>query len=215
MFFFLTILIICPIQIIYFLVYMKYGESAIIFIIGDIRIEEEFPSINAAQIESLEKQYYNYWNNLAEILSDDWGWDYYCYLTRNINLMKFHYSKLLLLFVGHGKYENQQYFALTKNKWIVVSNIPRNIECNNLTVVVDSCQSVNWVAEFEHENLNRIYTGDLNNETSYQKIIFYYNSSTSEIQLQYINAFSSYFISALLGGQSFEQANFTAYNTMN
>ena len=80
----------------------------------------------------------------------------------------------------------------------------------NITVVVESCESVYWQTNFTNKNTNGIFTSDLWGNSSYWEAITTgvgYNSSS--FTFEYL-AYDSVFLDCLLVGDSYKGANDTA-----
>ena len=66
-------------SILYYTNYIKRGESAIIFLIGDPQMEFDDLKYTTEQIRELEEQYGTYWNNLDRELGELWGYNFDLY----------------------------------------------------------------------------------------------------------------------------------------
>jgi len=122
--------------------------------------------------------------------------------------------ELTILFVGHGNNERFDYFLINENNWIDINSIPQHINCDNLSVVVDACYSVNWIYEFRHESLNGLFTSDLQNSTTRYRVR-YTVYEDGNVEFKRIDCYARYFLTALISKQNYAEANTTAINIMN
>jgi len=91
-----------------------------------------------------------------------------------------------------------------------VNQISRELVCKNITVVVESCESVYWHTNFTNKNTNGVFTSDLWGNSSYWEATITgvgYNSSS--FIFEYL-AYDSVFLDCLLVGDSYASANDTA-----
>lgn len=191
--------------------YLRTGESAIIFIIGEPLMEEIDWSYNENQINELERQYGEFWRDLSLNLGERWGWDIYYYYRSQFNLNRYRYEKLFLLFEGHQTNEEKPSLKLTNNQNIEISSISKEIVCRNLTILVQACYSLKWLEIFTHENISKIYTSDLENKKS--AVIHIIQGGTiwnESVTLLGIESYAYFFVNQLINGANLEQANETA-----
>ena len=193
---------------------IKRGDEIVLFIVGDPNLDNFLEELNSDQIDILTELYYKYWSDYVEILAENWEFDFECFPAKLCNFKKYRYNELLVFFIGHGNNDSSPYFTISNTNRIEVADIPSKIDCENLTVVVDSCFSYYWQIAFFHQNLNAIYTSDLTNTTSSWTIVYKVDSLTGEITLKRIDSYSRYFLFALINGYSYLEANETAYNIM-
>jgi len=145
-------------------------------------------------------------DKFAGELSQSWGWDFYSFDDREPNFLKFPYDTLSIFFDGHGSFQNDHQYFLFEEESIRVDTIASKISCNNLTVIVNSCFSVNWHSEFTHDNFNSIYTNDLENKKTQSTIIY----SNEDLQVETILSYNRFYISFLQFGVNYSLANSTA-----
>lgn len=184
--------------------YLEKGQSAIIYIKGSANYD--WDGFTNEQLENFESQCAYYMITLADELSQSWGWDFYSFVEQEPDFRRFQYDTLLIFFDGHGSFRNDdnQYF-LFEEESVRVDKISSKISCNNLTVVVNSCFSVNWLSEFTHDNLNSLYTNDLENKQTKSRI--YYDSN---LDVTDVYSYSRFFIDFLQYGVNYSFANSTA-----
>lgn len=185
--------------------YLEKGQCAIIYIRGNANYD--WDGFTNEQLENFESQYAYYMIALADELSQSWGWDFYSFVEQEPDFRRFQYDTLLIFFDGHGSFrnDNHQYF-LYGYESVRVDTIANKISCNNLTVVVNSCFSVNWLSEFTHDNLNSLYTNDLENKKT-QSTVFY---SSSDLHVTSVYSYNRFFLNFLQYGVNYSFANSTA-----
>ena len=198
----------------------KDNNNAIFYIIGE---EENYPNLFDSYCLNSHHQrlraQYNAEYRVTKKLSDCWKWDFYAFYGCIPLFNKYEYDTLLVFFHGHGgQKRGKQFFCFKYNFSMNVKTIAKKIHCNNLTVVVTSCYSVNWYEDFSHENLNGLFTCDLKNKICWESAKSY--PIPLKLEPQYypfwyiaesIN-FNNHFIKALLTGQNYREANTTAYS---
>ncbi len=196
----------------YRFVYLRQGKAAIIMVIGDLMLEKSEGSeiLSRKQIKTIEKLYYEKFFRKGEKLAERWNWDFYCYSEKSCDFNRYRYDVLLIFFIGHGEYRGSSFLVIRENNKIPVKDIPGKIECNNLTVVVDSCYSVNWVDDFRHEHLNGLYTSDLENKTSGYRLR-YKILPDNEIVVSTISSYGYFFLTSLyMSWINYTEANETS-----
>jgi hypothetical protein len=163
---------------------------------------------NEKQISELEEQYGNYWNDLMIQLGELWSWDLYFFYKTRCDFSRYRYENLFIFLSGHSTYSEHPTLRVNDKTTILVEQIRNNIYSSNFTVLVEACYSFSWVNLFTHDNLNKIYTSDLENKLS---LINYYTQGgtpwNETVGLHRIESFSYFFIEQLLRGKNFEQAN--------
>lgn len=142
---------------------------------------------------------------LAAELSQSWGWDFYSFVEQEPNFRRFQYDTLLIFFDGHGSFRNDNQYFLFEEESKRVDTIASKISCNNLTVIVNSCFSVNWLSEFTHNNLNSLYTNDLENKQTKSRIYYDPNLDVTDVY-----SYSRFFIDFLQYDFNYSFANSTA-----
>ena len=161
--------------------------------------------------EDLERQCALDMHERTQLLSSLWNWDYYFYFQKlpDFNIIN-EYKTVLLVFSGHGKLMGSNQIFVFNQYSMRISQISEALLCNNITVVVESCYSVNWQANFTNKNTNEIFTSDLWNNSSYWEAIINgigYDSNTYSFEYR---AYDSVFLDCLLLGDSYSNANDTA-----
>ena len=190
--------------LLYCFVYIERGENAIIYILGEQDFDDEEFTIE--ELEEIEKEYSKYVSNYVTKFSDSWDWDVFICDSFEPDYFKYKYKTMLIFFEGHGiNYNGNQYFFYTKDSPEKVKTISKQIFCNNLTIVVQSCYSVNWHYEFMHENLNYLFTNDLENNITRKKIFPEYTHSG--IRISDVLSYNMFFINFLLSGKNYIYAN--------
>ncbi len=199
--------------ILYFTSYIIKGENAIIFLIGDPKMEFDDWRYTAEEIVELEVQYGEYWNNLTSELGALWGWDFYFFYKTKCDFSRYRYEKLFILLEGHSAYSEHPTLRINDEETILVEKIKDKIHSLNFTVLVDSCYSLSWKNLFEHDGLNEVYTSDLENKLSYIKYFIRGGSpwiDNDTVELYRIESVAYFFIEQLLLERNFAQANATA-----
>lgn len=189
------------------------NTNAIFYIMGEKGLENGgINFFTETQNRDIETQYIERLFLKNKLLANLWGWDLFFFYGCTPAFQNYQYDKLLIFFDGHGSYnEYGQNFMLKSNKCfynfsIPVNNLPKKIVCNNLTVVVQSCYSLNWRTDFLHSNLTHsIITNDQSNKTT-RWVIDYRLSSLFHIQVLKIYAFNNFFIKYLLTGLSYNRS---------
>jgi hypothetical protein len=184
--------------------YLEKGQSAIFYIRGNANYDWE--DYTSEELESFERQCAFYMINLAAKLSQSWGWDFYYSDEQEPDFFKYRYDTLLIFFDGHGSYRNGNQYFLFEQESKRVDQISRRITCNNLTVIVNSCFSVNWHSEFTHDHLNSLFTNDLENKQTRTTVFFNPNS----LQVTEMFSYNRFFLDFLYYGFDYSLVNSTA-----
>ncbi len=185
----------------------QYRKNAIILIIGD------YGPFNDSNYDDdfLSEKYREYWGVRAEELKKFTNWEvYYCY-EKTFNFQLSYFKNLLVIIEGHGSvsnYYNSHYIKINEQKRIYASEF--KIQCNNLTLVIDSCFSYNWYSDFSHKNLNYLFTSDLSNNVSWSR----YQYLPEPYDNLIIQRYNRFFLDAFLKDYSYQKANETAWINM-
>lgn len=108
----------------------------------------------------------------------------------------------LYFFFGHGDMvEGEQRFLIDETSYYAVRLFNRTMMGQNITVIVDSCYSVNWHSNFTHTNLNALYTSDLDNTKED------YHLSFADGNIVRVSCYLSYFINCLILDYGYASAN--------
>ena len=186
-------------------------NSAIIYIWGlhYFRKSDVFDpcGLTTAELDEIEHKCALSELDMLKEVQKKWGWDIFFYYGIQPRFQRHEYDNLLIIFSGHGSYENShQVFVYNANRVVEVKRIGKGINCHNLTVIVDSCYSLNWNNDFQHDNLTNIFTSDLCNSTSYSMP---YPSCTTEVENHL--SFSRVFLINLYNGLDYFNANKTTF----
>ncbi len=188
------------------------NDSAIIYVWGHAYFlgSEYFQEsgFSKQEINSIEKQCALSVFDRVKMLREKWKWDLYIFYGVEPKFERYHYKNLMIIFSGHGTYkDNHQLFMINRMNTLLVKNIGKSICCDNLTLIVDSCFSLNWKYDFTHENLTGVYTSDLCNSTTASSP--YPKNSTN---VQYFASFDYIFITNLYNGERYDIANRTTFD---
>ena len=145
--------------------------------------------------------------NYTQTLANLWNWDFY-YFCRTINdLEQVRGKNVLLLIDGHGGFYDKTMHLQINGTDIDIMEVAKRINAKNLTVIVNSCYSSNYHFYFHHDNLDRIYTGDRENNSYTIGFSGYIINSTSMEVTWKISGFLAETIAYLYEGYSYGEAN--------
>lgn len=171
-------------------------KNTIIVVEGGIFSSDDFRSIG----------YTSLLKNATETLANMWGWDFH-YFCRTINGLGSVSGDDVLLFIdGHGGVRNKKQLLGINGTYIDVMKIANRIKAKNLTVIVNSCYSVNYYYYFHHPSMTALYTNDRFNESHTVGFSYTYDSETGEIIFCHIHSFITSMLSYLYEGYSYTAA---------
>lgn len=194
----------------------KSKRSAIFYFWGERGLTDEdyngsYSSFPLYIREDLERQCALDMHERIQLLSYFWDWDYYFYYQKEPDFTLINeYKTVLLVFSGHGSLSGTNQIFVFNQNYMRVSWISEALVCKNITVVVESCESVYWQSNFTNKNTNGVYTSDLWGDNSYwEAMITSVGYNSSSFTFEYL-AYDSVFLDCLLVGDSYTAANDTA-----
>lgn len=184
-------------------------DTAIFFIRGEYSYSDDIYVDEKTWLQ-IEPQLFNFMVDGLKTLSDNWYCDLFVFYKCLPDSTFYSYENIIMFFSGHG---DMKRFLLRDGINFPIKLLSKNIQTDNLTVIVGSCYSVNWQKRFFHSNLTSIFTSDLSNEES----SFHWDGYTTEFwnEVEESLSYSMFFVDSLNAGANYYHANRTAFELCN